>query len=275
MGSVEKDDARLERSPSASSGAHGSTEDVGVQSVGGPAPGGGRRATVARQLSRVVEAIRKGDDDAVQEMVLELSRQHRILAPLALVVGAIAMLFEGVKLLVTNWRLTLVQVLPAMWIWVAMFDLKAHLLHGKSFHVIRGPILDPDRIGHRRDHRSELLSQRRVRIRDLEARPSRDPAGDRRSTQASPHHSRLRCRRRTAARRSRRSSSSGGGCVVHGQPRHRRCDHDGLLRGRPVSIDRDEDHRRTRRQVEGDRGRGFPGRGSLLARRISWAGSAS
>ncbi|MGZ4316102.1 MAG: hypothetical protein ACXVRS_09740, partial [Gaiellaceae bacterium] len=61
---------------------------------------------------RVVEGIRKGDDDAVQQMVLELSRRHRIFAPLALVVGAIAMLFEGVKLLVTNWRLTLVQLLP-------------------------------------------------------------------------------------------------------------------------------------------------------------------
>jgi hypothetical protein len=104
---------------------------------------GTRRAGLARQFARVIEAIRKGDDDAVQAMVLDLSRQHRILAPVALVVGAIAMLFEGVKLLVTNWRLTLVQVLPAMWIWVAMFDLKVHVLHGKSFHVLRGPIVVP------------------------------------------------------------------------------------------------------------------------------------
>ena len=102
-----------------------------------------RRASIAKQFSRVIDAIRHGDDDAVQEMVLDLSRQHRILAPIALVVGAIAMLFEGVKLLVTNWRLTLVQVLPAMWIWVAILDLKAHALHGKSFHVLRGPILVP------------------------------------------------------------------------------------------------------------------------------------
>jgi hypothetical protein len=102
-----------------------------------------RRATLATQLLRVIEGIRKGDDDAVQQMVLELSRRHRIFAPLALVVGAIAMLFEGVKLLVTNWRLTLVQLLPAMWIWVALIDLKAHVLHGKSFHVLRGPILVP------------------------------------------------------------------------------------------------------------------------------------
>jgi hypothetical protein len=53
------------------------------------------------------------------------------------------MLFEGVKLLATNWRLTLVQLLPAMWIWAAMIDLKAHVLHGQSFHVLRGPILVP------------------------------------------------------------------------------------------------------------------------------------
>jgi hypothetical protein len=64
----------------------------------GCAPGESRRATVARQLSRVIEAIQKGDDEAVQAMVLDLGRQHRIFAPLALVVGALAMLFEGVKL---------------------------------------------------------------------------------------------------------------------------------------------------------------------------------
>ena len=102
-----------------------------------------RRATLTKQFSRVVAAVRESDDEAIQETLLELSRRGRVFAPLALVVGAVAMLFEGVKLLVTNWRLTLIQVLPAMWIWVAMLDLKAHLLHGKSFHVIRGPILIP------------------------------------------------------------------------------------------------------------------------------------
>ena len=54
------------------------------------------------------------------------------------------MLFQGVKLLVTNWRLTLVQVLPAMWIWAAMLDLKAHVLYrGHEFHPIYGPLLIP------------------------------------------------------------------------------------------------------------------------------------
>ena len=53
------------------------------------------------------------------------------------------MLFNGLRLLVTNWRLALVEILPAMWIWLAMFDLKAHVLHGDAFNVLRGPLLIP------------------------------------------------------------------------------------------------------------------------------------
>jgi hypothetical protein len=51
------------------------------------------------------------------------------------------MLFQGVKLLVTNWRLTLVQILPAMWIWIAMLDIKIHVLHGKGFNTLYGAFL--------------------------------------------------------------------------------------------------------------------------------------
>ena len=46
-------------------------------------------------------------------------------------------------MLFTNWRLTLVQALPAIWIWLAMYDFKAYVLRGKSFHVLRGPVLIP------------------------------------------------------------------------------------------------------------------------------------
>ena len=34
-------------------------------------------------------------------------------------------------------------MLPAMWIWLAMFDIKVHVLHGRSFNPLRGPILIP------------------------------------------------------------------------------------------------------------------------------------
>jgi hypothetical protein len=90
-----------------------------------------------------VDAVREGDDAMAEEAIVRLSQSHRWLAPLALAASAFAMLFEGLKLVFSNWRLTLVQILPAMWIWLAMADLKAHVLHGKSFHVLRGPVLIP------------------------------------------------------------------------------------------------------------------------------------
>jgi hypothetical protein len=95
------------------------------------------------RLRRFVRAVRDGDEARVEELVLRLSGSRRWLAPLALVVGGLAMVFTGLKLLFSNWRLTLVQALPALWIWLALYDLKAHVLRGKSVPVLRGPVLIP------------------------------------------------------------------------------------------------------------------------------------
>ncbi len=101
-----------------------------------------RRFALLASIGGLVRAIQDGDEAAV-EAILRLSRSRRVFAPLAFAVGAFAMLFEGIRMLLANWRLTLVQILPAVWIWLAMFDLKAHVLHGRSFHMLRGPILIP------------------------------------------------------------------------------------------------------------------------------------
>ena len=93
-----------------------------------------RRERVGAIIRRLVHAVRTGDDAMVESAVLELSQRSRWLAPLALIVGGLAMLFQGLRTLFINWKLTLIQILPAMWIWVVMMDLKAHVLHGKGFH---------------------------------------------------------------------------------------------------------------------------------------------
>ena len=98
---------------------------------------------VRANLKEFVGVLRQGDDASLEKAVVQLSKLHRWLAPVALIVGAVLMLFQGLKLLFANWRLTLVQVLPAMWIWAGMLDLKLHLLHGVSLHVVSGP--DPTR----------------------------------------------------------------------------------------------------------------------------------
>src|SRR5436305_7712915 len=104
-----------------------------------------RRARVryARRIASLLEAIRENDPARIEEAVLRLSSSRRAFAPLAFGVGAFALLFDSLKLLVGNWRLLLVQIPPAMWIWLAMFDLKLHVLHGRSFTVLRGPVLIP------------------------------------------------------------------------------------------------------------------------------------
>ena len=72
--------------------------------------------------------------------MIELSRSRRAFAPLVFVVGAFVMLYQGLRMLFSNWRLTLIQVLPAMWIWLAMLDLKSHVFKGKEFQVWHGSV---------------------------------------------------------------------------------------------------------------------------------------
>jgi hypothetical protein len=127
--------------PAASSAGHGSSRPTPPRTGGSPGP---RRHITRAQVERFIQAIRDSDQAVVDDMILRLSRSRRWLAPLALALGAFAMLFDGVKLLFTNWRLTLIQVLPAMWIWAAMYDLKAHVLRrgakfSGAFHVLTGP----------------------------------------------------------------------------------------------------------------------------------------
>jgi len=98
---------------------------------------------LSARIRSLVRAIRENDDAKIEEAVLRLSRTRRAFAPLGFAVGGFVLLFSGLRLIVSNWRLALVQALPAMWIWLVMYDIKAHVLHGKTLHVIRGPVLIP------------------------------------------------------------------------------------------------------------------------------------
>src|SRR5215471_9854330 len=99
-----------------------------------------RRQMVMRQGRALVEAIRENDEAAVEDAIVALSRSRRIFAPLVFVLGAFVMLFQGLRMLFSNWRLTLIQVLPAMWIWLALLDLKAHTFRGQEFHTLHGGV---------------------------------------------------------------------------------------------------------------------------------------
>jgi hypothetical protein len=99
-----------------------------------------RWAVLSSQGRGLVPAINDGDEAAVEAAIIQPSRSRRIFAPLVFAVGAFVMLFQGVRMLFSNWRLTLVQVLPAMWIWIAMLDLKAHVFKGEEFRIWSGSV---------------------------------------------------------------------------------------------------------------------------------------
>jgi hypothetical protein len=95
---------------------------------------------VVRQSRALLQAIRENDEAAVESAVVALSESRRIFAPLVFAIGAFVMLFQGLKTLFSNWKLTLIQVVPAMWIWLALLDLKAHTFKGKEFHSFHGGV---------------------------------------------------------------------------------------------------------------------------------------
>lgn len=101
-----------------------------------------RLESLRASLGAVLRAFRDEDQQLLDRLLL-LSRRRRLYAPLAFTLGAFSMLLQAIRLLLADWRLVIVQVLPAMWIWLAMFDLRAHVLHGQSFKQIEGAVLVP------------------------------------------------------------------------------------------------------------------------------------
>ena len=60
-------------------------------------------------IGPLLHAVREGDAE-MTEALLRLSRSRRYLSPLAFTVGAFEKLFEGLRLLLFNWRLLLIQI---------------------------------------------------------------------------------------------------------------------------------------------------------------------
>ena len=63
---------------------------------------------------------------SVESALTELGGRRRWLKPLAYAAGTVAVVFDGVLLLIRHWRLTLLQLLPAAWIWVMTWNLRHH-----------------------------------------------------------------------------------------------------------------------------------------------------
>ncbi len=85
---------------------------------------------------RLVVAVTTADPSAIERATRQLGASRRWLAPLGWAAGTIVLLVTGVKLLLFNWRLSLIQLVPAAWIWIGMWNIKQHFFHGRSFESL-------------------------------------------------------------------------------------------------------------------------------------------
>lgn len=84
-------------------------------------------------LRRLIRAVVDLDPVAMEAATRQLGESKPLLAPLAWAAGTLVLVLTGVKLLILNWRLSLVQLVPAAWVWLATWNLKQHVFHGASF----------------------------------------------------------------------------------------------------------------------------------------------
>jgi hypothetical protein len=77
--------------------------------------------------------VHSTDPASVEAALKDLGGSRRWLAPLVYAAGTVAVVFDGVLLLLRNWRLTLLQLFPAAWIWAMTWNMKSHLFSKPTF----------------------------------------------------------------------------------------------------------------------------------------------
>ena len=114
-------------------------DDRDVHLPAGDPTGAGAPSARARRKLRwqalvdAIAAVRSTDPARVESALKDLGGRRRAVAPLVFAAGTVAVVFDGVLLLLRNWRLTLLQLSPAAWISIMSWNLKEHLLSRPSF----------------------------------------------------------------------------------------------------------------------------------------------
>jgi hypothetical protein len=84
-----------------------------------------------RRLWTTVRAVADADPARIESAVQGLGASRWYLTPVAWAAGALILVVRGLKLLILNWRLTLVELVPALWVWLVTYDLKPHGLRAE------------------------------------------------------------------------------------------------------------------------------------------------
>jgi hypothetical protein len=110
-----------------------------VDAAPSPEPAQSEAAGQASRLARLIQltrAVADADAGEIEAAVRQLGESRRYLTPVAWAAGACVLLIRGIKLLILNWRLSLIELVPAAFVWVVMWDLKQHTLRGAAFREL-------------------------------------------------------------------------------------------------------------------------------------------
>ena len=111
--------------------------DPGVTHPPADAPSRRRWATALDAIA----AVRATDPERVRELAAQFGGRSRWLTPLAYGAGTLAIVFDGVLLLLHEWRLILLQVVSAAWLWAAAWNLRSHILDSKNPPVTNATLI--------------------------------------------------------------------------------------------------------------------------------------
>src|SRR3954468_14282103 len=85
---------------------------------------GPRLRGAASRLLELVRAIADTDPEQIEATARRLGSSRRILAPVAWVAAMLVLVVRGIKLLLSNWRLLVLELVPATWVWLTVWDLR-------------------------------------------------------------------------------------------------------------------------------------------------------
>jgi hypothetical protein len=88
------------------------------------------------RLAQLAQAVADADAARIESTARRFGESRRWLAPVGWAAGTIVLIVRGAKLLVLNWRLTLIQLVPAAYVWLVMYELKRHTLRGAPFRQL-------------------------------------------------------------------------------------------------------------------------------------------
>lgn len=88
------------------------------------------------RLAIAARAVAGADPAQIETAVQRFGSSRRWLAPVAWTGGALVLVVRGLKLLMLNWRLSLVEVVPALWVWLVTWDLKRHDLRASPMREV-------------------------------------------------------------------------------------------------------------------------------------------